>query len=183
MINLLSMILLTFSLMSCGDKSSSDSSPAAPEEAETPEERPDPLKYVELKTPSGDVIRTSIAYKPDDQQQGLSGVRSEDFATDEGKLFFYFSEATRTFWMPNTFFALDVFYLDENLEIDRIVRDLPFYQGTSNEDIPRAPAVNSRHVLEMKADSEIANEINVGDSLDWQSSVSLENIEDLMREN
>ena len=39
-------------------------------------------------------------------------VREADFENDEGKLFFYLSYSTRTFWMPNTYFNLDIIYLD-----------------------------------------------------------------------
>lgn len=175
--------LFLFSMMSlllttgCGkDESSSTSS-----DTNTPETA-NPLEEIILITPSGDPVQTSLAYKKTDLQRGLSGIPSQDFNNDQGKLFYYFTEATRTFWMPNTFFALDVFYLNSELEIERIVRDLPAYNGTNEEDIPRAPAIKSRHVLEMKATSPIADDLQVGDKLIWQSSLTMEETEEAMKE-
>ncbi len=166
-------LLLNFS---CGDKKDS-SNPPVPE-VSTPESSPqsetkDPLKVVKLASPSGEMIEASIAYTSQDQQKGLQNVKEEDFGDNEGKLFFYLKTSPRTFWMPNTYFNLDIFYLDENLKIIDIVWNLEHYTGDVNSEIPRAPTIASRHVLEMKNGSPISSKLRIGDHLGWNSPLSL----------
>lgn len=138
-----------------------------------------PLKAVEIKTPAGDVIKTTLVYTPKDMEQGLSGVQPGDFQEDQGMLFFYLEENEKHFWMPDTYFDLDLFYLDKDLKVLDLIRKLPFYIGRANSDmIPRARGVWCRHVLEMKSTSPIAAKINIGDKLEWISSLSLKETED-----
>jgi len=114
--------------------------------------------------------------------QGLSGVKPEDFAHDQGMLFFYLADEERHFWMPDTYFDLDLFYLDHELRILDIVRKLPHYIGRSNPQlIPRARSVWSRHVLEMKSGSPIAQKLQVGDQLKWKSSLDLKMTEEKIK--
>jgi uncharacterized protein len=135
-----------------------------------------PLEEVRLLTPQDDLIKTRLAFDPEEMTQGLSGVMPEDFGDDEGLLFFYLSDGTRNFWMPDTYFDLDIFYLNQNLQITEIVRSLPHHPGRSGN-IPRAPSIWSRHVLEMKAGSPIAAELKVGDRLRWMSQLTLRQTE------
>jgi uncharacterized membrane protein (UPF0127 family) len=166
-------LLFLFLFVACG-KSATTPLPAEPERMNIETTLQDPLKDIELITPSSAVIRTSLAYKAADKRKGLSGVRSEAFDEDQGKLFFYFSDARRTFWMRETYFNLDIIYLDKNLTIIEMVRDLPFYEGRRDSRIPRAPSIRSRHVLEMKANSPISSQLSLGDQLQWRSSLSME---------
>jgi uncharacterized membrane protein (UPF0127 family) len=143
-------------------------------ESRNPQDTQNPLKQVELLTPAGDKINTRIVVTPEDQQQGLSGVKAEDFAENEGMLFYYMEEDEKHFWMPDTYFALDIFYLDKDLKILDVVRNLPFYIGRANPNlIPKARPVWCRHTLEMKASSEISKRLKVGDVLKWNGKYSL----------
>ena len=172
-------IFLSFLLVvsSCGKNSSSGSS--STEGSETSETSTnqdttrDPLKFVMLTTPDGHEIDSSIAYKSADQQQGLQNVKPENFSYQMGMLFMYFKDAARVFWMPNTYFALDIIYLNQDLTIKEIVWALPAYSGNVNAEIPRAPSISSRYVLEMKAGSPISASLREGDKLGWKSSLSL----------
>lgn len=170
--------LLTF-LISCGGGSGGSSSPTS--EAPTQETestlQQNPLEDVVLQTSSGDKIQTSLAYTKEDQLDGLQNVQDSEFAENQGKLFFYLDESARTFWMPNTYFNLDIIYLDENMKITDIVWNMPHYTGDVNSEIPRAPTITSRHVLEMKAGSPISSQLKVGDTLQWQSSLTLDQTE------
>lgn len=169
-------LILSFLILisSCGNKSSSGNTQSAAEQtSETTTASRDPLKVVYLVTPDGHDVDASIAYRPADQQQGLSGVKPENFNNQMGKLFMYFKDAARVFWMPDTYFALDIIYLDQNLVIKDIVWALPAYSGNVNSEIPRAPSITSRHVLEMKAGSPISASLREGDKLEWKSSLSL----------
>ena len=175
-------LTLLFSFSCGGDKDSNN--PPVPEVSAPPTEAEtkDPLKYVKLMSPSGDVIETSIAYTSEDQQKGLQNVRPEDFRDNEGKLFFYLTTSSRTFWMPNTYFNLDIFYLDEDLNIIDVVWNIEHYTGNEDSEIPRAPRISSRHVLEMKSGSPISSRLKVGDRLGWNSPLSLQQTESKIRQ-
>ncbi len=141
-------------------------------------------RKVQLMTPSGDVINSIFAIDPDEQEKGLSGIRPEDFADDQGMLFFYLEDNERHFWMPDTHFELDLFYLDKDLKITDIIRKLPFHKGWANPElIPRARGIWARHVLEMKSTSPIAHKLKIGDVLKWQGAKSLQETENVVREN
>ena len=135
----------------------------------------DPLRYTELVTPSGEIIETTLAVTALEQEIGLSGVKSDDFKENQGMLFYYLEEDEKNFWMPDTYFDLDIIFLDSNLKVLDIIRKLPHYVGRANSDlIPRARPVWSRHALEMKASSAISQKIKIGDVLKWQNKLTLE---------
>ena len=179
--NFLALSLLTI-LISCGGGGGSSSSPSSPsQETETTTEH-DPLKDVNLVTPQGEIVKTSLAYTKDDQLDGLQHVQDSEFSDDQGKLFFYLQDAARTFWMPNTYFNLDIIYLDEDLNIVDIVWNMPHYTDDVNSEIPRAPTITSRHVLEMKAGSPVSSQLQICDSLKWNSSLTLDQTESSIKE-
>jgi uncharacterized protein len=135
------------------------------------------LREGSLVTPSGQAINTKLAITSPEQEQGLSGVQPEDFADDQGMLFVYHEDSDKFFWMPDTYFDLDLFYLDKNLVIVDIVRKLEHHKGRHNEAlIPRARGVWCRHTLEMKSGSPLATSLKVGDKLTWKGAHSLEEI-------
>lgn len=161
-------IILLFTLISCQSESRRTNS--------------DALRTVELITPAGEVIKTTVAVTAADQEQGLSGVKPEDFSDDQGMLFYYLEDNEKHFWMPDTYFDLDLIYLDKELKILDIIRKLPHYIGRHNPDlIPRARGVWSRHTLEMKAGSAISNKLKIGDKLIWKSAISLEEADKKIR--
>lgn len=169
------LLFLILSFISCGQGDSDSSSPVT-------QESRDPLKEIVLLTPDDDAINTELAYTPEEQTDGLQYVMPDEFASNQGLLFFYLTTKSRTFWMPNTYFDLDLIYLNEELKITRIVRDLEHYPGSENSEIPRAPAIVSRHVLEMKSGSGIATGLRVGDQLRWQSPLTLRQTESEIRQ-
>lgn len=136
------------------------------------------LGYTNLITPKGETIKTRVVFRDQDQIQGLSGVKPDEFEENEGMLFWYQDEGVRAFWMPDTYFDLDLFFLDKDLKVIDITRKLPHYVGRHNESlIPRAREVWSRHVLEMKSSSPVSVSINVGDKLEWKGDLSLSETE------
>jgi uncharacterized membrane protein (UPF0127 family) len=141
-----------------------------------------PLKEVTLVSPHGDEIKTTVVWSAEDQIRGLSGTRPKDFSDDQGMLFFYLNEDEKHFWMPDTYFDLDIIYLDKDLKILDIVRKVPHYIGRVNEHlIPRVRPVWSRHALEMKATSAIAQKLKIGDQLKWESTLDLKQTEAKIR--
>ncbi len=136
-----------------------------------------------LITPKGVTIRTKLAITMKEQEQGLSGMRPENFDDDQGMLFYYLEEGDKHFWMPDTYFDLDLFYLDKDLRIVDIVRKLPHHKGRHNEAlIPRARGVWCRHTLEMKASSPQAAELRIGDQLTWKANVPFSEMDAKARE-
>lgn len=139
--------------------------------------------FTTLVTPKGETIETRVVFRDAEQIKGLSGVKPDEFGENEGMLFWYQEEGMRYFWMPDTYFDLDLFYLDKDLKITDIIRKLPHYIGRHNENlIPRAREVWSRHVLEMKATSPIGSSLNVGDQLKWKGDLSLSETETKIKE-
>lgn len=143
----------------------------------------DPLKKVELVTPAGQTVDTTLSISESDQNQGLSGVKEGDFDDDQGMLFFYLDDFEKYFWMPDTHFDLDLIYLDKDLKIIDIVRRAPHYVGRANPDlIPRIRGVWCRHVLEMRSSSAISQALKIGDQFKWKSSLSLLETENKIRQ-
>lgn len=137
------------------------------------------IKRATLLTTSKNKIKTSLAITPQEQQRGLSGVMKKDFSDNQAMLFFNTSDAKRSFWMPNTYFNLDIFFLDKNLKVIDVDRNVQHYPHpiTDPKLIPRARSVISRHVLEMKSSSKISKNIRIGDRLRWISKPSLQQTE------
>jgi uncharacterized membrane protein (UPF0127 family) len=147
-----------------------------------PQTKKGPFKVAQIKIPGGDLFKIKLAINLEEQIRGLSGTRSHQFNSNEGLLFFYLETNIRKFWMPNTFFPLDIFYLDKKMKVLDIVRDLPFHPGYNEPPpIPRAKPVISRHVLEMRSDSPLSKKIKKGDQLEFISQFSLSEIESKIR--
>ncbi len=135
---------------------------------------PEDLRKGEITLKSGEKIKIRIALSTKEQERGLSGVKRADFADDEGMLFFYSESQYRRFWMPDTYFNLDIFFLDKQLNILQIQRDVQHYIGRKNPQlIPTTKTIFSRHILEMKSSSPISKKLHPGDKLIWSSSPSL----------
>lgn len=144
-------------------------------QSESPKPLPEAIRQMELITPRGEAIKTRLVFTDQDQIQGLSGVKPENFTDTEGMLFWYVEEGMKHFWMPDTYFDLDLFYLDKDLKITDIIRKLPHYIGRHNEQlIPRARGVWARHVLEMKSGSPIGTKLQIGEKLEWKGRYNLE---------
>lgn len=120
-----------------------------------------------LSLPDGKKINiTRVLVKADSRARGLSGVPKDKFQKDEGALFIFDKTDIKRFWMPDTYFNLDIIYLDKNLKIISIDRNVPHHIGRSGK-IPTASAVMCRHVLEIKAKTDLSARIKVGMKLQW----------------
>ncbi|MDH5580267.1 MAG: DUF192 domain-containing protein [Bdellovibrionales bacterium] len=124
-----------------------------------------------IQLADGKSIRIKVVYKPDELSRGLSGVSPTEFKEDQGILFFFPQQGPRSFWMPDTYFDLDIIFLDNNLKVLDIVRDVPHHPGFA-EPVPRVRTVYAWHVLEMKASSPLSSQIKVGQKLNWSPNWS-----------
>ena len=133
------------------------------------QEKHDPFSKVrkgQIALPSGKILRAQLAITPTETTRGLSGIQDKDYDPFNGLLFFFQESGPRSFWMPDTYFDLDIIFLDENLKIVDIDRNVPHHPGMK-EPIPRAKTVYARHVLEIKSSSPLAQDFQVGQKLNW----------------
>ncbi|OFZ22351.1 MAG: hypothetical protein A2202_03095 [Bdellovibrionales bacterium RIFOXYA1_FULL_36_14] len=127
-----------------------------------------------LLIPPDQKIRVELAVTVKDLKKGLSGVKSEDFKIDQGMLFCFEKQEIKVFWMPDTRFNLDIFFLSGDLTVLDIERNMPFYPGFDHpQRIPRTRPITAHHVLEMRADSPFAKKITKGMKLIWLHSKDL----------
>ena len=126
-----------------------------------------------LQLADGQIIPVSLALSKQEKGKGLSGIKADQFGEKEGLLFYYLESKGRTFWMPNTYFNLDIFFVDENWIVHDIVRDLTHHSGFSSlSTIPTTPRIEAHYVLEMKATSPVSQQIKKGDQLEFKTSLS-----------
>ena len=121
------------------------------------------LETITLLTESGTELSTELAISHEDQVRGLSGRQSNEFGGNQAMLFFYDREGTRSFWMPDTYFNLDIIMINKDLKVTDIHKNVPAHPGRSEPPaIARTPPVWAQHVLEIRADAPAAREIKVG---------------------
>ncbi len=127
-----------------------------------------------FKTPNGDTINLRLAISIVDQTKGLSGLKSNQFSNNEGMLFAYDSAGPRRFWMPDTYFDLDIYFLDEKLNIIAAEKNVPAHPGRNEPPfIYQTGTYIAWHVLELKTTSDISKKLKVGDQLKWSAKKPL----------
>jgi len=124
---------------------------------------------VTLANSSGRLFTVYVAKSRSEQTQGLSGIQDNEFSDQEGMIFYYEKDQPHSFWMPDTYFDLDIFFLTQDLKILAVERSVPFHPGyESPPAIATTRNIYSRHVLELKS-SDISRSLKEGDSLILQS--------------
>ena len=83
-----------------------------------------------------DTALAEVARDPDTRAQGL--MYREELGEDEGMLFIWDNVETRSFWMSNTYIALDIAYLDPSLNIIDIQQMEPL---TTESHVSTRPAM------------------------------------------
>lgn len=150
---------------------------------QTPDKRFPTMKYGEIQLPTGQKMKAWISITEIEQKKGLSFLKKNEFAEDEAMLFFDLKDTPRQFWMPDTFFNLDIIFLTKDLYVIDIHRDIQhFTRRTPHHEVPRSKTVRCRHVLEIRADSRLSQHVQVGSQLKWISEPSLEKIEQGIRQ-
>jgi uncharacterized membrane protein (UPF0127 family) len=144
----LMLFLLLLSLTSCNNSTASH------------------LQKLVVKTvtlPSGSKLKTYIADTDSDQKKGLSTILPEDFSDNEAMLFTGDRMHIRQFWMPETHFNLDIIFMNADYYILDIHRNVKHYKKREpRRNVPLSKQVYSQHVLELKASSPLAKEIQPG---------------------
>lgn len=133
-------------------------------------------KYT-LISPKGETISLSLSLTPEEQSKGLSGLRPEKMSQQEGMLFVYNSVAPRQFWMPDTYFNLDIIFLAPDLKVIGIEKNVPAHPGLKEPPvIYRTKTYNAQYILETKAGSPFSGPLKIGDQLKWKGPSSLSEI-------
>ena len=143
----------------------------------------DDVRRFNLAHSSGRTLQTVLLVTPEEQRVGLSGVKDNEFADNEAALFWYEEDDIKRFWMPDTYFNLDIIFLDESLRIIDIERDMPAHPGMQEPPpIRYTRSIRARHVLEVKAKSDISGVLKIGDQFQLLPPLNLSQIESKIRQ-
>ena len=129
----------------------------------------DSLPTAKLATPTGRMINVYLAKTWEQQIQGLSFQKK--LPDGQGMLFLYDRPGPRQFWMKDTYLSLDIYFLDGNLQILQVARQMPATPpGTLTDDkIANTGTIWSQVVLELKSSDPLNHLLEVGVTLKWIS--------------
>lgn len=127
-----------------------------------------------MKNSKGIAVHLRLAISKEEQAHGLSGLKPKEFKNNEGMLFINADESPRTFWMNDTYFNLDIIFLDKNLKIVGIEKNVPFHP-TSKEPphIFRTSTYQSQFVLEIKANAPFSKNLKTNNQLNFVGKPTL----------
>lgn len=110
----------------------------------------------------GERVEVELAQTPVEHAQGLSGKSGLPEGT--GMLFVFPESGIFSFWMKDMKFAIDIIWLDENLEIVYIKEEATpaSYPQTFGPDIP------AKYVLEVPAGFSKEYNLKIGDSVKFE---------------
>lgn len=116
------------------------------------------VRSVSFLTADGDTVSTIEAAVADDDKernQGLMDVRN--LPKSKGMLFIFEDNEPRSFWMANTPLSLDIFFVNEDLEIVRIHNNTkPFSEDNVLSEKP------AKYVIETNAGYSVSHDIQEG---------------------
>ncbi|ATH08763.1 hypothetical protein BIY24_12640 [Halobacteriovorax marinus] len=121
-----------------------------------------------------EAVEVILSTTSEQMSLGLSGTKESEFRKDQAMLFWYSKDGARKFWMPNTLFDLDIFFIDSQMKIIAVERNVPHHPGVQEPPaIYRTKLYHCRHVLEMRSDSPLAKKLKVGDKITFEKGFSL----------
>jgi hypothetical protein len=130
-----------------------------------------------MKNHNGDTVTLDLALTQSQHAQGLSGLTSKQFSNSRGMLFVNSGMGPRKFWMPNTFFNLDIIFLDSSLKIVGIEKNVPAHPGSIEPPvIYKTNTYMAHYVLETKASSSFGKKLKIADQLKFIGTTSLSEI-------
>ena len=103
-------------------------------------------------------LKIALAQTPATWQKGLMKIKKME--SNQGMLFIFPKEKHRIFWMKDTYIALDLIFLNKNLEIIGIVEN---NQPMSEENIKIDK--KSKYILEVNAGFVKKHKIVIGEKL------------------
>ena len=134
-----------------------------------------------VRLPHGDILKIHLALSETAKVTGLSGTPEEAFSDDEALLMVFLDNRHRAIHMGDMYFNLDVFFLNEDLRVVGLQRNLSAHPGKAEPPlIEYSRWVYSRHILEIRSGTKYANQIKQGMRLEWTSQPTLRAIEQCM---
>lgn len=131
----------------------------------------------QMSNPNSEKVNVRLAITRFEHSRGLSGIKPSDFPFTESMLFVNDGMGDRRFWMPDTYFNLDIIFLDSDLKIVGIEKNVPMHPGMSEPPvIYRTKIYKAQFVLETKAAAPFSKQLKVGDKLKWISKTPISEI-------
>lgn len=130
-----------------------------------------------IKNPQGNSVELKLALTKNEQTKGLSGLKPKEFKSTQGLLFVNTEMGPRRFWMPDTYFNLDIIFLDQDLKIVGLEKNVPAHPGLQEPPIIKKTEIyQAQYILETKAGSKFGLNLKVNDRLNFIGSTSLSEI-------
>ncbi len=131
----------------------------------------------EIQNPKGETVTLRLATTRQEHSKGLSGIKPKDFSNKEGMLFVNETMGTRRFWMPDTYFNLDIIFLDSDLKVVGTEMNAPMHPGTFEPPvIYRTKTYQAQFVLETNAGAPFSKDLKTGDKLKWVGTTPISDV-------
>jgi uncharacterized membrane protein (UPF0127 family) len=128
----------------------------------------------QLTLSNGQKVFVNLANTEEKRKNGLSGVLPSSFKSNQGMLFVYQKTTLLKFWMIDTYFNLDIIYLDEDFKVVKVTKNLPHHPGYSNTPpIAKDKPVYGMYALEIRNDANLTQDIKTGDQFKWSGKKPL----------
>lgn len=105
-------------------------------------------------------FKMHVASSQPERERGLMYRKAGYLQPDHGMLFIFPEEKVHSFWMKNTYLALDMIFVNEGLKVVGVLRDVPILNTK-----PRKVNKKSTFVIELLAGSAEKHRIDVGAEL------------------
>ena len=131
----------------------------------------------QMSNPSSEKVKVRLAITRLEHSRGLSGIKPSDFSNTDSMLFVNSGMGERRFWMPDTYFNLDIIFLDSDLKIVGIEKNVPAHPGTTEPPvIYRTRTYQAQFILETKSTAPFSKKLKIGDKLKWISPTPISEI-------
>jgi uncharacterized membrane protein (UPF0127 family) len=134
-------------------------------------------EHFQIKNPYGNIVEVKLALTRAEHTLGLSGLKPQEFKENSGMLFVNAEMGPRKFWMPDTYFNLDIIFLDQNLKIVGLEKNVPAHPGSSEPpQIYKTEVYQAQFILETKSGAPFGNKLKKNDQLKFTGPYSLSEI-------
>lgn len=119
-------------------------------------------------SPNKSKIEVSFAVGLKETTKGLSGMKPDQMKANEGLFFYYEKMGPMAFWMPNTFFNLDIIFIDKDLRVVAVEENMKHFEKKGPpEEVPMTKQHHAQYVLELKAGQAKKFGIKPGKFIKW----------------
>lgn len=133
----------------------------------TPSANPQTQKKTTAVSIKGLKIEAELAKNAGERSKGLSG--RDGLEISRGMLFVFDSSSDWAIWMKNMKFPIDIIWVDENKKIVYIVQSALPEPGKKDSQLTvYKPSASAKYVLEINAGITSANNLQVGDSVNFE---------------